>query len=221
MKPGAGGKVAVAGAKPLAKPVAAPKPKVVAAKPAAPAAAVAPVQRMALAGGPFANARPDPFRPGFNLASLTPVEQVVITPPSLTNVGLPALTAAVTGGFQPQYQQGQGQNGQGAMPRLIGVIKTNGGASVMVDSVDTPLVAGDALPNGVGTITSIEADHMTVKTPGGQIVQVYINANPTPTAGGYNGGQQPNPYNGGQQQPNPYNGGQPQQQNPYQRLRNE
>lgn len=187
-----------------AKKAIASKPKPVVIKPVLVASAAAPVQKLPLLSGPFPNARPDPFKPYFNLAALKPVEQVAVTPQILTNLVHTAQNAA-TGlgnglGALPQPTQ---QTAAVPMPRLIGVIKTNGGASVMIDGVDTPLVAGDALPNGAGTITSILADHMLVRTPDNKIQAVYINVNPDiGPANGVPGGPVPN---GGFNQPaNPY-----------------
>jgi hypothetical protein len=119
--------------------------------------------------------------------------------------------------YRTNQYNGQGQNSQNSIASSIvlsGVMLSNG-AYALVDADNQSLVLqpGDQLPNGIGKLTNINSDSITVRTTDGQTVKVPITTGQSNTGSQYGGagqGYQGQGYQGqGQGQGQPYvpNGG--------------
>ncbi len=112
---------------------------------------------------------------------------------------------AVTPTSFPGYVgPGQGPQQVASLPRVSGIVNLNGVHAIIQGPQGAETVnPGDRI-GGVGRVTSIQPDGITVRTNGGQTIQIPVTAGDPGGYGGYPGGPG---YQGGPGGPGGYPGG--------------
>ncbi len=163
-----------------------------------------PVQVANAAGAPVRMAsvatttgKADPLLPKYNAKSLVPPEievtQLIPISQVATAVPLPGIGGTQGGGAEQPTPQIVSNSTPTNMGRVSGLIFSNGVHAIYqgTDGNSIIIQAGDELPDNVGRVEAINATGISVRIPGGQVIDVPVTEGSAAPANPNQGGPAP------------------------------